>query len=143
MPLLLHIFVNLHKNIMPELKSIKELIAEAKSGEENGQPEQAAELYEQALQQDKLNEYAANRLMIIYSKLKDQKKELQIIDTAIKAYEKFYASKKHTNKSIAAISDKLNKSFGLADKKGNALYTPEPIATWQKRKELLEKRKKK
>ena len=128
---------------MPELKSIKELMAEAKSAEEVDQLPQAGELYKQVLEQDKINEYAYNRLMIIYRKLKDQKKELQIIDTAIKAYEKFYASKKHTNKSIAAISDKLNKSFGLADKKGNALYTPEPIATWQKRKELLEKRKKK
>jgi tetratricopeptide (TPR) repeat protein len=126
-----------------QTKATKELIAEAKSAEEDGQPEQAAELYEQALQQDKLNEYASNRLMIIYRKLKDKKKELQIINTAIKAYEDFYASKKHTNKSITTISNKLNKSFGLTDKKGLAIYTPEPIATWQKRKELLERRKKK
>jgi two-component SAPR family response regulator len=128
---------------MSESKAVKELIAEAKSAEEDDQPEQAAALYEQALQQDKLNEYAYNRLMIIYRKLKDKKKELQIINTAIKAYEDFYASKKHTNKSITTISAKLNKSFGLTDKKGQALYTPEPIATWQKRKELLERRKKK
>jgi two-component SAPR family response regulator len=126
-----------------QTKATKELIADAKSAEEDGQPEQAAELYDQALQQDGLNEYAYNRLMIIYRKLKDKKKELQIINIAIKAYEDFYASKKHTSKSITTISNKLNKSFGLTDKKGLAIYTPEPIATWQKRKELLERRKKK
>jgi tetratricopeptide (TPR) repeat protein len=128
---------------VPEVKTVKETIAQAKAAEEGEQPETAVEFYEQALQLDQLNEYAYNRLMIIYRKLKDKKKELQIINTAIKAYQKFYSSKKHTTKSIKAISDKLNKSFGLADTKGTALYTPEPIATWQKRKELLERKKKK
>lgn len=124
-------------------KTIKEIISEGKAAEDSGQTETAAQLYEQALQEDRLNEYAYSRLMIIYRKLKDKKKELQIINTAITAYKEFYASKKRTSKSIAAISNKLNKSVGLADKKGNTLYTPEPIATWQKRKELLEKKKKK
>lgn len=126
-----------------EVKTVKETITEAKAAEDSGKHETAVGFYEQALQIDHLNEYAYNRLMIIYRKLKDKKKELQIINTAIKAYKKFYASKKYATKSIAAISDKLNRSFGLTDKKGIVLYTPEPIATWQKRKELLEKRKKK
>ena len=81
--------------------------------------------------------------MIIYRKKKDVKNELQIINTAIKAYKEFYASKKHATKNITAISNKLNKSFGFTDKKGNTLYTPEPIATWLKRKDLIEKKKKK
>ena len=126
-----------------EVKAVKEIITNAKTAEDAGEPERAAELYEQALQQDKLNEYAYNRLMIIYRKLKNKKKELQVINSAIDGYEEFYASKKHTTKSITTISNKLNKSFGLADKKGHALYRPEPIATWQKRKELLQKRMKK
>ena len=128
---------------MPEVKTVKETITEAKAAEDAGEPETAIGIYEQALQLDQLNEYAYNRLMIIYRKLKDKKKELQIINTAVKAYQKFYSSKKRTTKSITEISNKLNKSFGLADKKGTALYTPEPIATWQKRKELLERKKKK
>src|SRR5436190_1463130 len=124
-----------------EVKTVKEIITEAKDAENSEQPEAAIKLYEQALQQDGLNEYAYNRLMIIYRKLKDKKKELQVISNALKAYSKFYKSKKRTTKSITEISNKLNKSFGLTDKKGNMLYSPEPIATWQKRKELLEKRK--
>ncbi|MEO5984840.1 MAG: hypothetical protein ABIP80_05005 [Ferruginibacter sp.] len=126
-----------------ETKPVKEIITEAKTAEDSGQLETAAELYNQALQQDELNEYAYNRLMIIYRKKKDVKNELHIINTAIKAYKDFYASKKHITKNISAISNKLNKSFGLTDKKGNTLYTPEPIATWLKRKELIEKKKKK
>lgn len=125
---------------MPELKTIKETLAEAKNAENLEQPETAAGLYEKALQQDKLNQDAYNRLMIIYRKLKDKKKELQVINSAVKAYKDFYASKKRTSKSITALSNKLNKSIGLIDKKGNTLYVPEPIATWQKRKELLEKK---
>jgi tetratricopeptide (TPR) repeat protein len=129
---------------MPETEvPIKKIIAEAKDAEISEDYEAALKLYEQALQQDKLNEYAYNRLMIIYRKLKDKKKELKVINDAIKAYQSFYKSKKRTSKSITDISNKLNKSFGLADKKGNLLYSPEPIATWEKRKELLEKRKSK
>ncbi|MEP6594853.1 MAG: hypothetical protein ABJA71_02855 [Ginsengibacter sp.] len=125
-----------------EVKTVKEALTEAKAAEDSGQPETAAELYEKTLQNDQLNEYAYNRLMIIYRKLKDKKKELQIINKAIKAYKDFYASKKNTTKSVTAISNKLNRSFGFTDKKGNTLYIPEPIATWQKRKELLERKKK-
>ena len=120
-----------------EVKPVKQIIVEAKDAENSEQPETAIELYQQALKQDKLNEYAYNRLMIIYRKLKDKKKELKVIDDALKAYKQFYKSKKRTSKSITDISNKLNKSFGLADKKGNLLYSPEPIATWEKRKELL------
>jgi len=126
-----------------EAKPVKNIITEGKAAENSGQLETAEELYEQVLQQDALNEYAYNRLMIIYRKKKDVSKELQIINTAIKAYREFYASKKHITKNITAISNKLNKSFGFTDKKGNMLYTPEPIATWLKRKELIERKKKK
>jgi len=56
-----------------EVKTVKETITEAKAAEDSGETESAVELYEQALQQDKLNEYAYNRLMIIYRKSKDKK----------------------------------------------------------------------
>jgi hypothetical protein len=35
---------------------------------------------------------------------------------------------------------KLNNAFHLVDKKGAALYNPEPIARWQKRRETVEKK---
>src|SRR5438309_4708473 len=96
-----------------EVKTIKETLADARAAEESQQYDTAAELYQQILKQDTLNQEAYNRLMIIYRKQKDKKKELSIINTAIKAYQKFYKSKKHTNKSITEISNKLNKAFGF------------------------------
>lgn len=129
--------------ISEEAKPIKEIMAEAKAAEDAQQFDIAERLYQNVLQQDSLNEHAFSRLMIIYRKQKEKKKELDLIDDAISAYQQFYKAKQHRTKTITTISNKLNKAFGLTDRKGNALYLPEPIATWQKRKESLEKRKKK
>ena len=126
-----------------QVKSVKQLIEEAKAAELSGPLETASELYEQVIQQDALNEFAYERLMIIYRKLKDSKKEIATLNKAIKAYQDLYKSKKSRSKTITDISRKLNKSFGFTDKKGNAVYEPEPIAGWQKRKATLEKRSKK
>ncbi len=78
--------------------------------------------------------------MILYRKKKDYKSELNIINAGIKAFESFYKSRKSGSKKIAEISNKLNRSFGFIDKKGNSLNDPEPIARWKKRKLTVEKR---
>ena len=82
--------------------------------------------------------------MIIYRKLKQPTKELSIIDDAIKA---FLAHNKTSptgkNTKVIQLSKQLNILVGLTDKKGNALHDPEPIATWKKRKALLQQRMKK
>ena len=96
--------------------------------------------YEEAIKKNALSERAYDRLMIIYRKEKNYKKELRIITAGIKAFESFYNSKKSRSKKIADISQKLNRSFGFTDKKGNSLYDPEPIARWKKRKEVVEKK---
>lgn len=74
--------------------------------------------------------------------MKAVKKELNTINTAIRAYEQFYKSRSSKSKKIIDISSKLNKAVGLLDKKGQRIYEPEPIAGWRKRKDMLEKRKK-
>lgn len=123
------------------LKSVKSTIDKAKNAELGKDLSAAAELYEEAIKEDPLNEYAYDRLMIIYRKQKEYKKELKLINAAIKAYQQFYKSHQHTgSKKIAEISKKLNRSFGLTDKKGNNLYQPEPIAGWEKRKAVVQKR---
>ncbi len=78
--------------------------------------------------------------MIMYRKLKDYKKELAVIDRGIKAFEDFYGSKVSKSKKAAEISNKLAKSLGLIDKKGNSTYDPEPIGKWKKRRLVVEKR---
>lgn len=126
---------------MPESKSVKDKLAEAKAAEAEDNLGDAITLYQEVLQQDELNELAYNRLMVIYRKQKETKKELAIINTALVNYQKFYKAQQRTTKTITTLSNKLNKAFGLTDKKGNSLYLPEPEATWQKRKELLIKKK--
>jgi tetratricopeptide (TPR) repeat protein len=124
------------------VKTNAELIAEAKDAESADNLEAAVLLYEEAIKAEPVNESAYNRLMIIYRKQKEYRKELKVIKAAVKAYEQFYKSKSTHSKSrkIAEISNALLKSTGLADKKGNHLYEPEPIGTWKKRKLLVEKK---
>ncbi len=124
---------------MAKVVSIKHIIEEANDAEEKD-TSVAKEDYEEAIKKDPLTEKAYDRLMIIYRKEKDYKSELRIINTRIKAFEKFYRSRKSGSKRIAEISNKLNRSFGFTDKKGNALYEPEPIARWKKRKATVLKR---
>ena len=123
--------------------SIKEIISKAEEAEATKNNSLAIELYNKVIKSDNLNIYAYDRLMKIFRTLKDYKKELAIINTGIKAYEQFYKTElKGRSKKVREISQKLNKSFGLTDKKGNNLYHPQPIARWKKRKIYVEKKMK-
>jgi tetratricopeptide (TPR) repeat protein len=124
-----------------EEPSIKETMAEAAAAEAAKDNVKAIELYSKAIKADELNAYAYDRLMKIYRQLKDYKKELATINKGIRTYEQFYRSGSKTrSKKVNEISNKLNRSFGLTDKKGNSLYDPEPIARWKKRKITVEKK---
>lgn len=107
--------------------------------------EKAIELYDQGIKEDPLNEYCYERMMVIYRKLKQYKNELRIINAGIKAFENLYKTKsKHSrSRKVAELSNALLKSTGLADKKGNHLYDPEPIGKWKKRKQVVNKKIKK
>lgn len=129
---------------MPELpeiaSSINELNNKAAQAEKSN-PSEAIELYQQIIKRDPLQIHAYDRLMVIYRQQKDYKEEFSIINSGIKAFEKFYNEQSgKASKKISEISQKLNKAFHLVDKKGNSLYTPEPIDRWLKRKETLEKK---
>ncbi len=90
-----------------------------------------------------VSEVAYERLMILYRYLKMPKEEISVIKKAIRVFEENFRSKqvKPTAK-VAALSKSLIRSMGLADKKGNSYFLPQPIARWTKRKELLEKKQK-
>jgi hypothetical protein len=121
--------------------SLKEILAQAQDAEKSKDSRTAVELYNSVLKTDDLNVNAYDRLMKIYRQLKEYKKELMIINKGIKAYEKLYKSERKTrSKKINDISQKLNRSFGLIDKKGNNIYDPEPIGRWKKRKLNVEKK---
>ena len=129
---------------LEKLTSVRDTIEQAKAAEAANDPTTAITLYQQALQMDTLQEYPYDRLMILYRKQKDYKNELRIIRSGIKAFQNFYKTQTHTgSRKVAEISKKLSRSFGLIDKKGNAVYEPKPIPGWKKRIEVVEKRLKK
>ncbi len=121
--------------------SINDLLLKAGEAWKNKDNSLAIKLYREVLKIDPMQIPAYNALMKIYRKEKAYKNELAIINSGIKIYEKYYNdhSGKHS-KQVKAISEKLNKSFGLVDKKGSKLYNPEPIGKWQSRKELVNRK---
>ncbi|HEX8279344.1 MAG TPA: hypothetical protein VF540_11640 [Segetibacter sp.] len=108
---------------------MKDIIESARDAEATQERERAAELYEQVIKESPVNEYAYDRLMMLYRKSKQYKDEMRIINAGIKAYENFYKTKsKHSrSRKVAEMSNAFLKSTGLADKKGNHLYDPEPM----------------
>ena len=106
--------------------------------------------YEEQAKAGAIDPFYYDRLMIYYRKHKEYKKELNLINKALKIFADHF--KKQTDdilavaKSSAAIkrlSAKINKSAGLVDKKGNPHYMPEPILRWLKRKKTVQQKIKK
>jgi tetratricopeptide (TPR) repeat protein len=126
------------------VKSLHDLLADAKEAEQNEDLAEATKLYERAVKQAPVDERAYNRLMIIYRKEKDYEAELKTIDKGIDAFTNLYASKTKkivgNDKEAIRLSNALAKSLGLKDKKGNDLIEHEPIATWKKRKAVVMKK---
>jgi len=118
-------------------------LQQASAAEKNGNLELAEKLYKQEINKNAFNASVYTRLMIIYRKQKKYKEELEIINKALqhfKEYQNKKSSSKTNNAAIKKLSNSLNKSLGLTDKKGNFLYEPEPIPTWKKRKTTVEKK---
>jgi hypothetical protein len=89
-----------------------------------------------------MSEEIYDRLMILYRKLNEHDEELRWIAKAISVFEKSFARKNKPGgiSKINSLSRSILKSTGLVDKKGKALYQPQPIGRWQKRKDLLKAR---
>ena len=121
----------------------KDLLADAKEAEESQNFEDASTLYKNIIEQNPTDQYAYDRLFIMLRKLKDYKQELKFLKSGIKAFEQLNKPEKKKSKKITELSMLLNKATGLTDKKGNFVFKPEPIAKWEKRKLLVEKRLKK
>ncbi len=130
-----------HKNVSAKEEPV-DLPDKAKFFEQQDEPGKAVAAYEKLISENPLNEYAYDRLMIIYRKSKEYKKEKAIITRAIKAFEQFYKSASRISKSkkILSLSKAFMKSTGLADNKGKLLYQKEPLARWNKRKKVVEKK---
>jgi tetratricopeptide (TPR) repeat protein len=118
-----------------------EHLAIARDLEKQGELEKAAKAYESIIKASALKPELYDRLMIIYRKLKEYKKELSTINRGIKEYEAVMSKRsKPAGKKIRALSNALLKMTGLVDKKGNSLYDPGPVAKWKRRKLVVAKK---
>lgn len=111
-------------------------IRAAEALEAAGQLEEAAKQYEAAISHRPAEERPYQRLMIIYRKLKMPKQEQRVIKAGIAAFESIFR-KVSKDKKLTTLSQRLMISSGLANKKGQPVFEPEPIATWKKRLQLL------
>lgn len=118
-------------------------LAKAVQFEKSNVPKEAAKLYEGLLRQQSSNEKILTRLIINYRKLKDYKKELKHINSLIKVHQSFYSPQNRKGAIVISISEKINKSLGATDKKGNTIYTDDAIKKLEKRKVIVEKKVKK
>jgi tetratricopeptide (TPR) repeat protein len=131
-----------HLDAEPKLDgSIRELLEDGRMFESRREYEKAIKVYNAVLKKDKRNETAYTRLMIVSRKSKDYAEELRVINQALEAFEADdIKNKKEHSGNIEKLSLSLGKLTGLIDRKGKSLYDPEPVATWKKRKLMVQKR---
>lgn len=126
------------------MKSKNELLREARSQELEGKTSDAIKSYSLVISKDPLQAGAYNRLMILYRKLKEYRKELAVIKQAIDAYEQDIKEDqqawKKANSKSARLSLSLAKTMGLLNDKGLPVYEEPQIKTWRKRLETVQKK---
>lgn len=124
-----------HKPFLTWLKETREIEME--------DPGFAEGEYKKMIRAYPLKEEAYDRLMIIYRRAKNYEGEIGVIKKAVKAFEDKFgkaSQQQPKGKKLVSLSKSLLKSVGLADKKGKPLYEHQPIARWNKRKQLVEAR---
>ena len=120
-------------------------LKEARQKEKEADLKTAEKLYQAVIKLNSGEYLAYDRLMIIYRRQQEIKKELDIIDTAIQNLKTHHLERQNAwiekNETAAGLSRDLAISLGLMDHEGLPL-SPDPLLDkWQKRKALLEKRK--
>jgi tetratricopeptide (TPR) repeat protein len=117
------------------------ILVAAREHEASGDTDKAIDLYNQALKKYPQQANIYDRLMILYRKEKAYKKELSLINAAIKTFTTlFQPAKNLRSRKVESLSKSILHSTGLTDKKGAPLYHPQPIARWQKRKAVVQQK---
>ncbi|MEP7277706.1 MAG: hypothetical protein ABI813_03595 [Bacteroidota bacterium] len=132
-----------HKNKMAQVadEEVNNWKVSGRQLEQQGEDKKAIGLYEAALKKYPVDVYLYNRLMILYRKQKFYKKELALITLGIKKFSALlHPNRHHGAIKIASLSKSILQAVGLSDKKGLALYQPQPIARWEKRKKTASRK---
>lgn len=85
------------------------------------------------------------RIMIVYRKQKAYRKELDFINKVLTSFEEKYRKRihpKHLTPQQLRLTRRLAIALDVADKKGGALYAPQPVPRWRTRKVNLMKKMK-
>ena len=106
--------------------------------EQKNLPDKARDLYEKLLKKSPGNMKLLDRLIIVYRKLKDTRKEVAAIDQKIKIIEQHHGISGTVNSKVAALSKKLNLALKHTDRKGrNLLIHPQVLLLQERKKRLL------
>jgi uncharacterized protein YciI len=127
---------------MKAVKNIGRLLEEGRRLEKEGSPEQSAAAYQEVVDQDPVHVEAVGRLLVLYRRLKDYKKELAVIEAALAAHaqrDKVLQAKWLSQHPKAAKAGKdVLRSLGGA--KLSAFGADPEVPRLQKRKEFVERR---
>lgn len=123
----------IHMEALPNLDDAK--IAESK-----GDIDKAIILYEKAIRTGCADENCFKRLMILYRKQRRYKEELAVIKKGIALFAKKLVKKTPASARLKKLSKAFGQKTGLLDKKGQQLFMPEPLISWQKRALLVQKK---
>jgi tetratricopeptide (TPR) repeat protein len=120
-------------------KTATEWLTIAKEKETAKQWDEAIDAYRHIIKEHPKKEFAYQRLMILYRKKKEFKKELEVIETALDNFQYMLGSQSSENKKVSLLSKKLMKSTGLMDNKNGPAFLPEPLHKWTTRRTALKK----
>ena len=108
-------------------------------------PAKAAELYKKMIRIYPHKAEIYDRLMMLYRKEKNCKKELDLITQSIKLFQELHDKtfSRKANQKITQLSKAISRATGLHDSKNKPLIPlPEPLAKWNRRKTNLLKKMK-
>ena len=129
---------------MPYSISFTESVKEAEEAIHEDRLKEAIAIYEKLIKRKPSYEKGYSRLMMLYRRIKEYRKELQVINAAIKNItEAFHTNGRELfgkNNSVKRISNALMKSLGLKTSQGKNTYEPEQVIKWRKRKAIVLKK---
>ncbi|MBS1566194.1 MAG: hypothetical protein JST39_17555 [Bacteroidetes bacterium] len=126
--------------------STKEPIT-AREAEASGDTSLAIQLYEKEISKKRNNLEPYERLLVLYRRAKQYRKELHILNQGIefvqdklsKHQKELFAHRRGRN-SLLQKSRALAQKMGLVNRKGDRLLLPQPLEKWMNRKLTVQKK---
>lgn len=127
---------------MKAAKSTTELMSAARELEEASRLTEAAGLYQQLVDTDPTNQQAVSRLLTLYRRLKEPKKELAVIQDALAAYAQKDKATQERWVNAHPQAAKASRAFlrSLGGSSASSFGANAQVQRLQKRREIVEKK---